>query len=418
MDVPDRGRADRPPRPVATSSLAGSWLESEALTACASRPPARGAAGAFHDDADHHLLVVADGGARQARTCVEILAEEFRGSTEPIQQRLRRAAARVSGCLHDESGAESLGSGVAMAALALAPMPEPGAWWLRVGRYCAYRLRSGQLVALGSNAEAPTGAGLGPAAGVEIEAVGFAPGDRFLLCSHALSAALPEARIAAALRLSSPSVIAHVLENQARKAGAGDEFSAQVVATYPPVEIGAQRGPDPDCAPEGSAGQAVPRPDAREGGVAGFGPPRLESVDLASVLDSELPERRSAMRERSLVVLKELDGQAPPVLADERQIRRIVRALLDEAMRTVPAGGDLYLGSLYRRGTSGVRGTCRLLIRFQIPDRAVAGGPDARGADLPAELALARDLVEAMGGAFAIDASSRHSTAVSIDLPT
>ena len=87
-------------------------------------------------------------------------------------------------------------------------------------------------------------------------------------------------------------------------------------------------------------------------------------------------------------------------------------------MRTVPAGGDLYLGSLHRCRTSGAPETCRVLIRFHSPDDAVAGASDSSAAGLSAEMAPVRDLVEAMGGSFAVDAASSHSTAISIDLPT
>jgi protein phosphatase len=414
------------------SSLAGSWLEWEAHPMSASDSRGRDAAGEFHDTADNHLLVVADGrgepdgGARAARTCVEILGDVFRGCAEPIDERLRRGVALANERLNREAGAESHRSGVATAALALGLAPEPRAWVFRVGGYRAYRLRAGQLIALGSSAHAPTRLGLDPSAGVEIQAVDFAPGDRFLICSEALSDAIPEEKIGAILRLSSPSAIAYVLAKQARKRGAHDDISVQVVVTYEPVELGASLRPHPDCAPEQvvavegepEAPTRDPHPDSEAGGVAGFGPPRLEPVDLASIIDSELPGRRSAMRERSLVVLKEQDRDAPPALADERQIRFVIRTLLDVAMRTVPPGGDLYLGSLHRRGASGVPGTCRVLIRYRSPGSANTGAYDSSGAGPSAELAIARDLVEAMGGAFAIDAASGLSTAVSIDLPT
>ena len=149
----------------------------------------------------------------------------------------------------------------------------------------------------------------------------------------------------------------------------------------------------------------------------GFGPPRLEPVDLPAVVAAELQERQAAARERGLVVLRELDQQAPPARADERQIRFAIGALLDRALRMIPRGGDLYVGSLHRPRSDGEPAAHRLLLRFHSPEEVLVGPPDLPGGDAPIEIVLARELVERMGGAFAIDASGSQDNVVLIELP-
>lgn len=149
----------------------------------------------------------------------------------------------------------------------------------------------------------------------------------------------------------------------------------------------------------------------------GFGPPRLETVDLPAVVAAELQERQAQARERGLVVLRELDQQAPPARADERQIRFAIGALLDRALRMIPRGGDLYVGSLHRPGSDGEPAAHRLLLRFHSPEEVLVGPADLPGGDAPIEIVLARELVERMGGAFAIDASGSQDNVVLIELP-
>ena len=124
------------------------------------------------------------------------------------------------------------------------------------------------------------------------------------------------------------------------------------------------------------------------------------------------------MREREIVVLRELDRDSPPALADERQIRFVISALLDRALHMVPAGGDLYVGSLHRQGDDERPAAVRLLIRFHSPEEVLVGPADLPGASAPIEVVLARDLIQRMGGAFAIDASGSQDNVILIELQT
>ncbi len=149
---------------------------------------------------------------------------------------------------------------------------------------------------------------------------------------------------------------------------------------------------------------------------ASFGAPRLEPVDLPALVAAELEQRQAEIRERSLVVLRELDHQAPRAVADESQVRFAVGALLDRALRMVPSGGDLYVGSFHREGQGDAPSGHRLLIRFHSPEDVLVSPADLPGPGAPVEVVLARELIERMGGAFAIDTSGSQDNVVLIEL--
>jgi signal transduction histidine kinase len=150
---------------------------------------------------------------------------------------------------------------------------------------------------------------------------------------------------------------------------------------------------------------------------AALGPPELGPVDLPALVAAELQQRHDVMRERELVVLRELDHDAPPAIADEKQIRFAIGALLDRSLRMVPTGGDLYVGSLHREAHDDTGPAHRILIRFHSPEEVLIGPADAPGPAVPIEVVLARDLIERMGGAFAVDASGAQDNVILIELP-
>jgi DNA-binding NtrC family response regulator len=151
---------------------------------------------------------------------------------------------------------------------------------------------------------------------------------------------------------------------------------------------------------------------------AALGPPKREQVDLAGLVAAELSRLRPRMRERSLVILEELDATAPPVIADAAQLRFAVEGLLDRALRMVPAGGDLYVGSFLHPARDGEPSRHRLLIRFHSPEEVLVAPDDAPGPPAPLEVIFARALVERMGGRFAVDASGLQENLVVIELET
>jgi len=149
---------------------------------------------------------------------------------------------------------------------------------------------------------------------------------------------------------------------------------------------------------------------------ARLGVPVPRPLDLAAVLGDELDARQAQARAKSLVVLRELDTQAPPVLGDKNQLRLAAGALLDMALRLVPHGGDLYLGSAWRPNPSGRGGGHRILLRFHSPEDVLTGPIGEGDGDL-LEVVMARELITRAGGTFAVDASGAQDNVILVELP-
>ncbi len=148
-----------------------------------------------------------------------------------------------------------------------------------------------------------------------------------------------------------------------------------------------------------------------------FGAPKAEPLDLAALVAAELEQRHETIHRRDLVVLRELDSDVPPALGDAEQLRFAVGALLDCALRLMPEGGDLYVGSLHHGSEAGGEAGHRLLIRFHSPEDVLVAPEGAPDAGPPLEVVLARALVTRMNGAFAIDTSGSQDNLVLIELP-
>ncbi len=150
---------------------------------------------------------------------------------------------------------------------------------------------------------------------------------------------------------------------------------------------------------------------------SGFDAPQPVPFDLANTVASELEKRRDQMRASSLVVLRELDHDAPEAVGDEEQVRFSISALFDRALRMVPERGDLYVGTKYHPAEKGRGARHRLLIRFHSPEEVLVGPDDGPNPRLPIEVMLARELIERSGGAFAVDASGAQDNVILIEVP-
>jgi len=149
---------------------------------------------------------------------------------------------------------------------------------------------------------------------------------------------------------------------------------------------------------------------------ARLGPPVPRPFDLAAALGAELDARQALARAKSLVLLRELDAQAPPLVADESQLRLAASALLDLALRLVPEGGDLYLGSAWREKGEARGGGHRILLRFHSPEDVLTGPGGEANSDF-LEVVIARELFTRAGGTFAVDASGAQDNVILVELP-
>jgi DNA-binding NtrC family response regulator len=149
----------------------------------------------------------------------------------------------------------------------------------------------------------------------------------------------------------------------------------------------------------------------------GFPPPRCDAVDLVAVVADELARMQQVVQKRGLVVLRELDHEAPPALADEEQLRFALGGLLDCAVRMAPDGGDLYIASRHRPAQGDEAAGHRLMIRFHSPEDVLVGPEDIPGPAAPVEVVMARALIARMQGEFAVDTAGSQDNLILIELP-
>ncbi len=213
--------------------------------------------GDFEDELGYRLLVVADGmgghrgGATASRICVETVGEAFRGSSDPLPDRISRGLELSSERILEraELDPDLEGMGTTAVVLAFTPRGEAVVAW--VGDSRAYRLRDGQLeqltedhslvaewVRLGviSSDDAASHPrrhellrSIGGGSGVEVDVtcVDARPGDRFLLCSDGLCGEVPKQEIARDLARDAAGAVGSLIA-RANRRGGPDNVTVQV----------------------------------------------------------------------------------------------------------------------------------------------------------------------------------------------
>jgi DNA-binding NtrC family response regulator len=153
------------------------------------------------------------------------------------------------------------------------------------------------------------------------------------------------------------------------------------------------------------------------GKFAALGPPDRKPVDVSKLLETALDARRQQIRDRHLLVLKELDSSGPLALCDAEQMKFAFEVLLDRALEMLPERGDLYLAS--RRHATGLRGapSVRVLLRLQTPGGSAVPGRGLSPAENSLGLAIAEAVAKAQGGNVAIATSDPNETLFLMDLP-
>jgi hypothetical protein len=146
-----------------------------------------------------------------------------------------------------------------------------------------------------------------------------------------------------------------------------------------------------------------------------------EPVDVSALIEALLEDRRERITQSRLLVLRELERDAPLAWADAHGLRVALAGLLDRALESLPERGDLFVAT--RRIERGADGKPRLRILLRHHNPVLGGHNDAVLAELDPtanvlEYVLAQTVVEAGGGSLTIDASDAQETLILVDLRT
>jgi signal transduction histidine kinase len=156
---------------------------------------------------------------------------------------------------------------------------------------------------------------------------------------------------------------------------------------------------------------------------------RLAPTRLPELLAETIEAYRAQALERGVVLETETEPRIPPVVADSARLQRVLRNLLDNALRYTPSGGSLRVEACLAEGAARVSvvdsgpGLApgeeeRVFDRFYRGDRARPRG-EAAGRTVGAGLglAIARGLVQAHGGRIWAEPASTGGAAFRFTVP-
>jgi DNA-binding NtrC family response regulator len=156
--------------------------------------------------------------------------------------------------------------------------------------------------------------------------------------------------------------------------------------------------------------------------LAGLTAPVPEPVPLGAMIEELLDAQREPIRERHLLVLKELETDGPGALADPEQIRFAFESIVRKSIELATDRGDVYISN--RAHPTGLRGTpsIRTLVRFgnTAPAASQAAAQGLGGlsvAENALEFAIAEAIVLDQSGGFSVHASDNGQSVVQVDLP-
>jgi len=150
---------------------------------------------------------------------------------------------------------------------------------------------------------------------------------------------------------------------------------------------------------------------------------RLEAVafDVSAMIESLLEQRRERIQKRRLLVLRELERDAPLAWADPPPVEVALAGLIDRALASLPERGDLFVATRHLAREAEGASRLRILLRHHSPELARDGGADLEELAPSAnvlEYVLAQTVVESSGGSLTIDATDAQETLILVDLPT
>jgi DNA-binding NtrC family response regulator len=149
--------------------------------------------------------------------------------------------------------------------------------------------------------------------------------------------------------------------------------------------------------------------------------PETGPVDVSALIEALLDDRRDRIARGRLLVLRELERDAPLAWVEASGLKVALAGLLDRALESLPERGDLFVAT--RRIERGAGGQARLRILLRHHNPAGVGQSDAALAEFDPtanvlEYVLAESVVEACGGSLTIDATDAQETLILIDLRT
>jgi DNA-binding NtrC family response regulator len=146
-----------------------------------------------------------------------------------------------------------------------------------------------------------------------------------------------------------------------------------------------------------------------------------EAFDVSEMIEELLGERRELIQERRLLVLRELERDAPLALADPKALRVALAGLLDRALESLPERGDLFVATRHIGREARGASRLRVLLRHHSPELVgdhIGQLEELSPAANALEYVLAQTVVEATGGSLTIDSTDAQETLILVDLRT
>jgi len=144
-----------------------------------------------------------------------------------------------------------------------------------------------------------------------------------------------------------------------------------------------------------------------------------EAIDVSALIEELLDERRERIGQGRLLVLRELERDAPLAWAEAGPLRVALAGLLDRTLDSLPERGDLFVATRRIERANDGEPRLRILLRHHSPALGHRGASDL-GEFSPAanvlEYALAETVVRSSGGSLTIDSSDSQELLILIEL--
>ncbi len=144
------------------------------------------------------------------------------------------------------------------------------------------------------------------------------------------------------------------------------------------------------------------------------------AVDVSTLIEGLLEARRDRIAAGRLLVLRELEREAPMAWADAQTLEVALAGLIDRALESLPERGDLFVATRHIERSADGAPRLRVLLRHHNPglQSSQSGLAELDPATNVLEYVIAETVVEASGGTLTIDAADAQETLILVDLRT